>query len=177
MEYLHLNGKYDLVPVNDKGSCMFAALRRGMDVPYEYTNTHMRRQVIMLILKHIEFFYPVFKPSIYGIYGHKRMSEEELSKKELAGDISASDAAEQRMPGPHSMYSYLESMLNPKTWGDEIILTTISMMWQIRITILIGETLIQEKIRHTRSFRNADLSAVLCGSAHYVGAGKFHFVL
>ena len=42
MEYLYLNGKYDLVPVNDKGSCMFAALRRGIDVPYEYTNTHMR---------------------------------------------------------------------------------------------------------------------------------------
>ena len=30
MEYLHLNGGYELVPVQNRGSCMFAAIIRGM---------------------------------------------------------------------------------------------------------------------------------------------------
>ena len=51
MEYFHLNGGYELVAVQNRGSYIFAAIRRGMDVPREYTNTQLRRQIVMFTLQ------------------------------------------------------------------------------------------------------------------------------
>ena len=53
MEYLHLNGRYELVSVQNRGYCIFAAIRRVVDVPREYTNTHPRRQILMFVLKNV----------------------------------------------------------------------------------------------------------------------------
>ena len=39
IKYLHLNGGYELVPVQNRGSGMFAAIRREVDVPREYKKT------------------------------------------------------------------------------------------------------------------------------------------
>ena len=39
MEYIHLNGGYELIPMQNRYSCMFTAIRREVDVPWEYTNT------------------------------------------------------------------------------------------------------------------------------------------
>ena len=41
-DYVHEVGVMKLVPVNQMGSCMFAAVRRLIDTPAEYTNTHLR---------------------------------------------------------------------------------------------------------------------------------------
>ena len=76
------------------------------------------------------------------------------------------------MQGPHSFYSYLKDLLKPTTWGDEMILTVISMMWQTRITVLRGDTLKQEKIKPARSIEDCDIMIVLAGNSHYTGAGK-----
>ena len=57
MEIPHLNGGYELVPVQNKGLCMFTAIRRGVDVPREYTNTHMGRQIVMFVLQNVQFFF------------------------------------------------------------------------------------------------------------------------
>ena len=61
MEYFHLNGGYELVSVQNRGSCMYAAIRRGIDVPTEYTNTHLGCQLVMFVLKNIDLFYPVLQ--------------------------------------------------------------------------------------------------------------------
>ena len=81
MEYLSLDGRYELVPVQSRGSCMYAAIRRAVDVPAEYTNAHLRRQ-IMTVLKCPEFFLPVLKEHIRGTYGHARLDKEELASRE-----------------------------------------------------------------------------------------------
>ena len=75
VEYLHLNGGYELVPVQNRDSCTFAAIRRGVDVPRAYTNTYMRRQIVMFVLQNVQFFFPL-KLSIMGNYGHARLSSE-----------------------------------------------------------------------------------------------------
>ena len=107
-----------------------------------------------------------------GIYGHERFTEEQLETLEKENLITEEEKKDQKVPGPHSFYSYLKDLLKPTTWGDEIILTVISMMWQTRITVLRGETLKQEKIRHTRSIEDCDILIVLAGNSHYTGAGK-----
>ena len=40
-DYVHKVGVMKLVPVNQMGSCMFAAVRHLIDTPAEYTNTHL----------------------------------------------------------------------------------------------------------------------------------------
>ena len=42
-DFLHQNGGYTPVPVNSTGNCMFASIRRCIDTPMEYTNSHLRR--------------------------------------------------------------------------------------------------------------------------------------
>ena len=82
MEYLFLNGRYELVPVQNRGSCMDAAIRRLVDVPAEYTKAHLMQEIIMTVLKFPEFFLPVLKEHIRGIFGHARLDKEELASRE-----------------------------------------------------------------------------------------------
>ena len=76
------------------------------------------------------------------------------------------------LPGPLSFHSYLANILLPDQWGDSIKLTLISMMWQARITVVYGESLLQEKIRHNGALDNGDIVVVFCSGNHYVSAGK-----
>ena len=173
MEYLYMNGNYELVPVQAKGACMFASVRRGIDTPKEYTNTHTRRQLTMTVTEYMDFFFELLKNSILGQYGHDRMPEEELRQKELAGEVTEEFAREQRLPGPFSFLGFLRYMLKEDSWGDETTLTLLSMMWQVRITVVYAETLIQERIRHDLPLTKADIVVVLCGRRHYCGAGEY----
>ena len=47
LEYLQLNGGWFPFHVQRRGACQFAAFRRGIDCPMEYTNTHLRHQLVM----------------------------------------------------------------------------------------------------------------------------------
>ena len=74
-------------------------------------------------------------------------------------------------PGPFSLVSHLKAMLKGDFYGDEITLIVISMMWQVRVTVLNGETLHQIKIRHGNRLGKADLAV-----AHCPGITTFHYV-
>ena len=67
-------------------------------------------------------------------------------------------------------------MLEGSSWGDESMLTCISMMWQITITVVFAEELSQYKIRHQRKLEDADLVLIFAGDSHYLGACKCSFV-
>ena len=81
------------------------------------------------------------------------------------------------MPDPFSLFSYLEYMLTPYTWGEEIVLTQVSMMWQIRITAVYTERVLQERVRHNKNLERTDLVVVYCRGTHYIGAAKHSFHL
>ena len=107
------------------------------------------------VLQHLDFFYPLLKNSTMDIYGHSRIDPAELVQGELTGSITSQETADQRLPEPFSFHSYLQHMETPTTWHDEINTTLISMMWQVRITVVYGEGLLQEKI-YNRSLDNTD---------------------
>ena len=96
----------------------------------------------MFALQNAQFFFPLLKLSIMGNYGHGRLSSEESAEKERDGTLTPQDIADQRLPGPFSLCSYLQHVLTPDTWGDEITLTLVSMIWQIRVTVVYAETLL-----------------------------------
>ena len=78
LEYLQLNGGWFPFHVQRRGACQFAAFRRGLDCPMEYTNTHLWRQLVMEMINHKEFFLPQLSPAISGGYGGKLSAEEYL---------------------------------------------------------------------------------------------------
>ena len=107
---------------------MFAAISRGVDAPREYTNTHLRRQIVMFLLQNGQFFFPLLKLFIMGNYGCIRLSSEEHAVKKRDGTLTPQEIADQRLPGPFILYSYQQHVLTRNTWGEEIILTLVSMM-------------------------------------------------
>lgn len=171
-EYLWINGRFELSPVQRRGSCLFAAVRRNLDVPEEYTNCHLRRQMVAFLATNKEYFYTYLMDYIKGEYGHKRLSDLEYRKKEAEGTLTQEEIDDQLVPGPFSYSSYLKYMLLPSSWGDEMTLCILSLMWQLSITVIHAETLFQTRIRHDTSFKAADILLVYCSRSHYVAACK-----
>ena len=69
--------------------------------------------------------------------------------------------------------SYLEDFLGKGFYGDEITLVLMSMMWQIRITVLQAETQIQTKIRHSNTLALTDMVLIITSRLHYFPASEY----
>ena len=111
IEYLQLNGRWFPYQVQRWGACQFAAYRRGIDCPKEYTNTHLRRQIVWKIISFKEFFSGILEPFIAGNYGGKRLSKAEFDRKTADGSITPQERYEYHQPGPFSFQTYLEYLL------------------------------------------------------------------
>ena len=78
-------------------------------------------------------------------------------------------------PGPFSVYGYLDQLLRPGFYGDELCLMIISMIWKVRITILHAETLTAIKVRHMNVALKADFILVHCSGSHYISLGNYFY--
>ena len=174
IRYLSKNGGWALRPTQQDGNCMYSALRRGLDIPAEFTNTHLRRfLVIYMGLKYPQFFFSLLKGQIADTYGQQRFSAEELQAQEDAGlAVRPSMLRDQSMPGPFSYREYLQYVLSEGTWGDEIILCVFSLLTQTAITVIRTDTKRETRIRHTRDMADVDLILLHGGLVHYSGTGK-----
>ena len=54
MQYTSENGPFSVKQVQQRGACMFASIRRYINCPFEWTNTHLRRQVAADIIHNVE---------------------------------------------------------------------------------------------------------------------------
>ena len=55
--------------------------------------------------------------SIMGNYGHARLSSEEYAEMERDVTQTPQQIADKRLPGPFSLYSYLQYVPNPQHLG------------------------------------------------------------
>ncbi len=90
----------------------------------------------------------------------------------LRGNYGFSSGSGQRGSGPFSYQSYVHSLLDSDTWGDIIVLYTISWMWGITATILDLPSLSEQRIRHNLELGAVDV-VVLLSDVHYSAVGKF----
>ena len=88
IRYLRGHDQLDPIPVEAMGNCTFSSIRRTIDVPLEYQNIHLRRQIVMVLANNCNFFMPLLKNSIMATYGHPRMNEEEYNRSFEAGELS-----------------------------------------------------------------------------------------
>ena len=89
--------------------------------------------------QHADFFHksPGHHDSIKGVYGWPNQSEDE--------------------DGPFSFQSYLQFMLESKTWVDECLIQVLSTMWQTTITVVRAHDLTEVTVRHQKELTKVDL--------------------
>ena len=171
LEYGQMNGGFIPQVTQMRGACMFHAIRKGMECPREFTNTHLRWMVILFIVENFDMLWPLLHVSILSNFGHIRMPEEEFQQRLADSTLSDHNRAVHDKPGPFSVHGYLSQLLKPDFYGDELCLLIISMMWKVRITILHAETLRAIKVRHMNVALKADFILVHCSGSHYICLG------
>ena len=121
---------------SNEGGCMFHTLRKGMKCPREFKNAHVRRMIVLFIIENFEMVWPILHKCILNNFGHTRLSKEEFRAKVDADTITDAVREAYTEPGPFSVNGYLENLLKPSFYGDELCLLILSMIWKVRITVL-----------------------------------------
>ena len=170
--YLRVNGGYTIVQTQELGNCLYAAFLRGTDAKREFTSMHLRRMLVMMLTKNHHFYFEYLKVPLAKHYGHERISEELLTQKELDGTCTEQYARDQRLPGPFTLLTYCKHLLKNKTWGDDLVLTLLSCMFQISITSLNAKTLGETRMRHNLPLKDANLVIVFTEGDHFMGTGE-----
>ena len=138
----------------------------------EFTNTHLRHQLVMEMIQYKEFFLPHLTSAISGGYGGK-LSAKEYSQCEKEGLLTAAMRQAYMEPGPFSYLTYLEHILKRDSWGNEIMLVVLSMVFQLRITIVTVPSLHGDLICHINTLEKSDIVLLHSGSNHYLSAGMY----
>ena len=174
LEYLQLNRGWFPFHVQRRGACQFATFHWGIDCPMEYTNTHLRRQLVMEMIRYKEFFLPHLTDAISGGYGGK-LSAEEYSRRDKKGLLTAAMRQAYMEPGPFSYLTYLEHILKRDSWGNEITLVVLSMVFQLCITVVTIPSLHRDPIRHVNTLEKSDIVLLCSGDNHYLSAGMYSY--
>ena len=176
ISYMKENGGYTIVQTQELGNCLYASVLRGTDIRREFTSMHLRRMLVMLISKHPHFFFEFLKVPLAKHYGHDSDPPEEVDRQEAAGECTAAYARDQRLPGPFNLTTLCEHLLKNGTWGDDLILTHISCMWQIRITNVNATTLGETRVRNNLPLEKADLVLIFAMGDHFMGTGEYYLL-
>ena len=108
---------------------MWASVLRGTNVMQEFVIIVFVRLVAKMIGAFSQFFFDYLKFTLASVYGQDRPTEEEIAQKEKEGTITAEQAHDYRLPGPFTFAEYVQHILTDGTWGDDHILTLISLLW------------------------------------------------
>ena len=136
--------------MDGNGSCLFASIRHQLAVPQEYTNAHLRREVVHHLAMHVQEYGPDLIPLVRAIYG--------------SGDPNTY---------PQSICSYFQDLLTQHFWADEIVLKALSILFNLTITVLRAENGVEIRVRHRRPISEVDVVLILSQSGHYSPAGQY----
>ena len=106
-EYLELNGNFNLKHVPKDGSCFFKSVLEQVLYPAEYQYMMLKRQMVLTVTEHPEFFFDALHLHIKSIYGVEKLTEAQYAAKVEDGSITQQEIDDQDSPGPFSFVSYL----------------------------------------------------------------------
>ena len=101
------------------------------------------------MIRYKEFFLPHLTDAISGGYGGK-LSADEYAQRDRAGLLTVAARQAYEEPGPFSYLTYLEHILKRDSWGDEITLVVLSMVFQLHITVVTVPSLHGDPICHIK---------------------------
>ena len=104
-----------------------------------------------------------------------RLTQAEYDFKRVQGTLTQQQITEFNEPGPFSLVSYLEALLGLSFYGEEVCIILISMMWQVRMTVVDAVSFIPTKFRYNNSLDKTDIILVRTAAPHYLPAGTLQF--
>ena len=176
-KYVFNNGQWEIFPTPKNGGCLFSALRRGLESPEEFRNSHLRYMIVLFICINADFMYSFLDEHVTGNYGLERMDPAVYQAAKEEGSLTPVQIEAQNTPGPFSFIGYIEALLEDTFWGDHGVLLTVSMMWQVAITVITAEDFEENRIRHNRRLPKTDFLLIYCGDSHYLGTCEYLFSL
>ena len=126
------------------------ALDKGRKLPY-YPNHYFRQQVVHWMVDNHQKVMRYMGQAIRATYG---VVDPAVSHR-----------------GPFSYTDYLKKLLKRQFWGDEIVLWSILMMWNLKISVINLKTLQEFRIRHDCTLCHVDVALVYNSHTHYSAAG------
>ena len=130
--------------------CLYNSIRRRLFCPLEYTADHLKRQTVMFICDHKSFFLTYAWRHILVEYN------QDQSKN-------------------FSFKDYLLHLLQSDTWGDELVLSVVSIMWNVKVSVIFPKTLKKYQIRHAvQDLTKVEVVVINTGGMHYSAVGKGH---
>ena len=140
---------------------MFAAIKKSLQVHHSgdsgdedrgqkllyYPNRYFRHQVVNWMVENKQKVLKYMGSALRASYG--------------VPDLNASHG------GPFSYKTYLTKMLDKQFGGDEIVLWSVSMMWDLKITVVNSKTLQEYRFRHDVALRHVKIRLVYNTSTHY----------
>ena len=74
-----------------------------------------------------------------------------------------------------SFKDYLLHLLQSDTWGDELVLSVVSIMWNVKVSVIFPKTLKKYHIRHAvQDLTKMEVVVINTGGMHYSAVGKGH---
>ena len=76
-----------------------------------------------------------------------------------------------------SFKDYLLHLLQSDTWGDELVLSVVSIMWNVKVSVIFPRTLKKYHIRHAvQDLTKVEVVVINIGGMHYsaVSKGRYH---
>ena len=129
---------------------MYNSIRRRFKVPVEYTADHLKRQVVSFVVDHKEFFLTYLWKHILYEYNFPN-----------SGHV-------------FSFKSFLLYVLEKATWGDDMTLSILSIMWNVRATVIFPKSLCKLLLRHSeQDISNVELVVIYGGGSHYSAVGMY----
>ena len=172
-QFLQYNGNFSLVPTKEDGDCLYGAFRRGTDLPAEVADIHIKRCIVRVLCHHHDFFFGYLSHAIGMTCGHDRLAPEVLQDRIKKKSIAADELRDQRLPGPLSFIDWVKMVLEESTYGDELVILVMSLIWQMKITVLYADDLTERKFRHNQRITQVEMLLVYSADTqHFVGAGK-----
>ena len=122
-----------------------------MDCPVEYTSTHLKRQII---------HYPALRAKEFVLYCNNHILHEynnEVQRKNF------------------SFKTYLLYMLEEESWGDTMTLYAMSILFNLRISVLFPQSLEATMIRHEiKDLAEVDVLCLHTGGLHCTAISEGH---
>ena len=148
LKYLEINGQMEVRFTKMDGDCFFAALRRCMVCPAEFTNQHLRRYIVFRMCMFPKFFYNILRVPIAMLYGHPKLTKQQIKDMKKRNAYTQAHIDDQEAPGPFSFIEYLENILEEGFWGDDMLLVVWSLLTQSACTLVLASTPTERRIRH-----------------------------
>ena len=75
-----------------------------------------------------------------------------------------------------SFKDYLLHLLQSDTWGDELVLSVVSIMRNVKVSVIFPRTLKKYHIRHAvQDLTKVEVVVINTGGMHYSAVGKGHY--